>query len=161
VLRQRLGTGIHRAAVRRAADVGKRVEYLAFSIAGELYAVRIVFVAEILKPLPITEVPRAPPNVIGVMSVRGRLVTVIDLRRRLRMPEPPLDGHTRILLTDIGQGEQIGLLVDRVNQVYRLAEHEIEPADVLGGDQPAHIAGIGRPEGAILILLNLTPIVTI
>jgi purine-binding chemotaxis protein CheW len=160
-VRQRLGTGMNRAAVRRAADIGKRVEYLAFSIAGELYAVKIAFVAEILKPLPITEVPRAPRNVVGVMSVRGRLVTVIDLRRRLRMPEAPIDAHTRILLTDIGQGEQIGLMVDRVNQVYRLAENEIEPADVLGGDQPAHIAGIGRPDRALLILLNLIPILTV
>lgn len=160
-MRQRARSGMERAAVRRAADLGKRVEYLAFTIASELYAVRIAFVAEILKPLPITEVPRAPRNVIGVMSVRGRLVTVIDLRRRLRLAEVPFDAHTRILLTDVGDGEPIGLLVDKVNQVYRLAESEIEPADVLGGDQPAHIAGIGRPEGALLILLNLIPILTV
>jgi chemotaxis signal transduction protein len=49
-------------------------------------------------------------------------------------------------------------LVDEVLQVYRLAEAEIEPAHVLGGDQPAHIAGIGRPEGALLILIDLKPI---
>jgi purine-binding chemotaxis protein CheW len=145
-----------RAAARRAADLGKRVEYLAFSLAGEAYAVRISHIAEILRPLPITEVPRAPRNIIGVASVRGRLVTVIDLRRRLRLPEGPIDRRTRILLAAGEQGEQIGLLVDEVMQVYRMAESEIEPAQVLGGDQPAHIAGIGRPEGALLILLDLT-----
>jgi purine-binding chemotaxis protein CheW len=153
-----------RAAARRAADLGKRVEYLAFSLAGEAYAVRISHIAEILRPLPITEVPRAPRNVIGVVSVRGRLVTVIDLRRRLRLPEAPMDRRTRILLAmgDQGeQGEQIGLLVDEVMQVYRMTENEIEPAEVLGGDQPAHIAGIGRPEGALLILLDLALILTV
>jgi purine-binding chemotaxis protein CheW len=147
-----------RAAARRAADRGKRVEFLAFSLAGEAYAVRISLVAEILKPPPITDVPRAPKNVIGVISVRGRLVTVIDLRRRLLLPEAPMDRRTRILLTSSDQGEQMGLLVDEVMQVYRMADHEIEPAHVLGGDQAPHIAGIGRPEGALLILLDLNPI---
>jgi purine-binding chemotaxis protein CheW len=146
-----------RAAARRAADIGRRVEYVTFALAGEAYAVPISRVAEILKPLPITPVPRAPRIVIGVMTVRGRLVTVFDLRRRLRLPEAPHDHRTRILITDTGD-ERIGLLVDEVMQVHRLAESEIEPRDVLGGDPEPYLAGIGRPEGAILILLDLRPI---
>lgn len=145
-------------AMRRAGEGGPRVEYLAFSLAGETYAVQIAHVAEILKPPPITEVPRASRNVLGVVSVRGKLVTVVDLRRRFRLAEAPFDRKTRILLADTGHDEQIGLLVDEVMQVYRLADDEIEPANVLGGDQPAHIAGIGRPPGALLILLDLRPI---
>jgi len=115
-----------RAAARRAADIGRRVEYVTFALAGEAYAVPISRVAEILKPLPITPVPRAPRIVIGV-------------------------------ITDTGD-ERIGLLVDEVMQVHRLAESEIEPRDVLGGDPEPYLAGIGRPEGAILILLDLRPI---
>jgi purine-binding chemotaxis protein CheW len=171
ITRRRHGGGAG-TAMRRAADLGRRTEYLAFSLAGEAYAVQIAHIAEILKPLPITWVPRAPRNVVGVMSVRGRLVTVIDLRKRLGLTESPPDGRTRILLSDVtSQGmvgarggraqydtEMIGLLVDEVMQVYRLAESEIEPASVLGGDQPAHIAGIGRPPDALLILLDLRPI---
>jgi purine-binding chemotaxis protein CheW len=146
-----------RASARRAGDLGKRTEYLAFILAHDTYAVQIAYIAEILKPPPLTAVPRAPREIIGVMSVRGRLVTVIDLRRRFRLHEQAPDRKTRILLVDAGE-EQIGLLVDEVLQVYRLAEAEIEPAQVLGGDQPAHIAGIGRPEGALLILIDLKPI---
>jgi len=149
-------------AVRRAGDGGRRVEYLAFVLAGETYAVQIAHVAEILRPPPVTEVPRAPANVLGVISVRGKLVTVLDLRKQLRLPAGPLDRKTRVLLADVGTGEQIGLLVDEVHQVWRLSAEEIEPSNVLGGEQPAHIAGIGRPEGAkesILILLDLRPIV--
>jgi purine-binding chemotaxis protein CheW len=146
-----------RVASKRSADLGKRTEYLAFVLAGDTYAVQIAFIAEILKPPPVTHVPRAPREIIGVMSVRGRLVTVIDLRRRFKLVEQPEDRKTRILLVDTGD-EQIGLLVDEVLQVYRLAESEIEPAQVLGGDQPAHISGIGRPEGALLILVDLKPI---
>lgn len=147
-------------AVRRAGEAGRRIEYLSFVLAGETYAVQIAHVAEILRPPPITEVPRAPSTVLGVISVRGKLVTVVDLRRRFRLPEAPFDRKTRILLADVGTGEQIGLLVDEVQQVWRLAAQEIEPSSVLGGEQPAHIAGVGRPSGsaAILILLDLRPI---
>jgi purine-binding chemotaxis protein CheW len=144
-----------RAAARRA-DPGKRVEYVGFILAGESYAVPIAGIGEILKPLPITPVPRAPHVVLGVMTVRGRLVTVMDLRRRLRLPEAPLDGRTRVLITSLGE-EPIGLLVDEVTQVYRLADSEIESRDVLGGDPELYIAGIGRPHGAILTLLDLHP----
>ena len=132
--------------------------WLGFVLAGETYAVPIGYVAEILELPPITEVPRAACVVLGVVSVRGKLVTVIDLRRRFRLPEAPFDRKTRILLADTKSDEQIGLLVDEVLQVYRLADSEIEPATALGGDQPAHIAGIGRPEGAILVLLDLKPL---
>ena len=158
-----MSTGLTRVrsaprAVRRTGEGGRRTEYLAFSLAAEAYAVQIAYIAEILKPPPITEVPRAPRNVLGVISVRGKLVTVMDLRRRFRLPEPPIDRKSRILLAEAGTEEQIGLLVDEVMQVYRLADSEIEPANVLGGDQPAHIAGNGRPPGALLILLDLRPI---
>jgi purine-binding chemotaxis protein CheW len=145
-------------AVRRAGEAGRRTEYLAFVLAGETYAVQIAHVAEILRPPLITDVPRAPSTVLGVISVRGRLVTVVDLRRRFRLAEAPIDRKTRVLLSEAGTNEQVGLLVDEVQQVWRLAGEEIEPANVLGGDQPAHIAGIGRPadgDGTILILLDL------
>jgi purine-binding chemotaxis protein CheW len=150
-----------RRAARRAGETGKRVEYLAFGLAGESYAVQIAHVAEILRPPPITQVPRAPHTMLGVISVRGKLVTVVDLRRRFHLPSASIDRRTRILLCDAGTGEQIGLLVDDVQQVWRLAIEEIEPANVLGGEQTSHIAGIGRPtasEGAMLILLELRPI---
>ncbi|HZU81809.1 MAG TPA: chemotaxis protein CheW [Polyangiaceae bacterium] len=148
-------------AARRAGDAGRRVEYLAFGLAGETYAVPIRHVAEILRPPPITPVPRAPSTVLGVISVRGKLVTVVDLRRRFHLAPAPIDRKTRILLADAGTGEQLGLLVDDVQQVWRLAGEEIEPAAVLGGEQAAHIAGIGRPaarDGMMLILLELSPL---
>jgi len=153
----------HDAIGRLASTDEKRSEYLAFVLAGETYAARISLVAEILRPPPITEVPRAPVPIIGVVSVRGRLVTVMDLRRRFSLPEAVIDTKSRILLVDAGGDEHVGLLVDEVLQVYRLAESEVEPANVLGGEQPAHLVGVGRPsvpdsrrgEGPVLVLLDL------
>jgi purine-binding chemotaxis protein CheW len=153
--------GEARAAMRRAGELGRRTEYLAFVLGADLYAVPIGIIAEILKPLPITEVPRAPRDVIGVMSVRGRLVTVVDLRRRFRLPEAPLGRKSRILLVAGNDAESFGLIVDEVVQVYRLSDNELEPANVLGGEQSPHIAGIGRPPGALMILLDLRPILEV
>lgn len=150
-----------RRAARRAGEMGARTEYLAFVLGREKYAVQIAHVAEILRPPPITEVPRASRNVLGVVSVRGRLVTIVDLRRRFGLAESPVDRKSRVLLADAGTGEQMGLLVDEVQHVWRLAAEEIEHPNALGGEQPAHIAGIGRPadgDGSVLILLNLAPI---
>ena len=138
---------------------GPRVEYLAFKLGPDTYAVPIGEVREILKLPPVTEVPRAPNDILGVVSVRGLLVTVISLRARLRIqiPEPSRKG--RILLVMGAQEEVIGLYVDEVLQVYRLAESEIEvAASVLGGRLGDYIIGIGRPEGALLTLLDLRPV---
>lgn len=151
--------GEGRSALQRADELGKRAEYLAFMLGTEAYAIQIGNIVEILKPLPITEVPRADPEVVGVMSVRGRLVTVVDLKRRFRLTRSfTMDKKSRILLVDAA-GELIGLLVDEVLQVYRLAEAEVEPPQVLGTEQPPHVVGIGRPAGgAILLLLDLAPL---
>jgi purine-binding chemotaxis protein CheW len=93
------------------------------------------------------------------MSVRGRLVTVLDLKRRFKLaPTFTMDRRSRILLVD-AVDEEIGLLVDEVRQVYRLAESEVEPPSVLGSEQPPHVVGIGRPGGgAVLLLLDLAPL---
>jgi len=146
---------------RRAGDRGPVREFLVFLLAGEPYGVELTRIKEILSPPPITEVPRAPREVVGVCSVRGLLVTVLDLRRKLRLVERPLTRRARILLATSELGEVIGLLVDEVRQVVRLSESEIEvAAAALGGDVAEHVLGVGRPEGAFLILLDLRAIVT-
>jgi purine-binding chemotaxis protein CheW len=124
-------------------------ELLAFVIADETYALPLRSIREILKVPPITGVPRAPKDVLGIISVRGRITTVRDLRRLLRMPEAPVDKHTRVLLVEASDEEVIGLLVDRVLQVYRLDEDEVELAAVVGGDMSEHVMGVGRPRRAV------------
>jgi purine-binding chemotaxis protein CheW len=146
---------------RRIGDRGPVREFLMFALAGELYGVELTRIKEILSPPPITMVPRAPRNVIGVCSVRGLLVTVLDLRRTLSLDERPLTRRARILLGAAESGEVIGLLVDEVKHVVRLAANEIEPAaTALGGDVSEFVLGIGRPAGEFLILLDLPSIVS-
>ena len=138
---------------------GPRVEYLAFRLGVDTYAVPIGEVREILKLPPVTEVPRAPSDIVGVVSVRGLLVTVISLRTRLRLPGSEPSRKGRILLVMGAYEEVIGLYVDEVLQVYRLAESEIEvAATVLGGRLGDYIVGLGRQEGALLTLIDLRPV---
>ena len=160
--------GIKRA---RQQDRGPLTEYLAFCLGGDVYATPVSLVREILKPPPLTPLPRAPNATMGIISVRGQLVTVIDLRKRLRLTEGPMTRKTRILLIDATGGETLGVYVDEVLQVVRLAEAEIEhAATALGGEIAGYIAGIARPaasaaparsiagsasDAALLILLDL------
>ncbi len=145
----------------RRGDHGPVREFLAFLLAGELYGVELTRIREILSPPPMTPVPRAPRTIIGVCSVRGLLVTVMDLRRCLKLEEAPPTRRARILLSESSQGEVIGLLVDEVRQVMRLGEAEIEVAtSVLGGDASEHVLGIGRPHGEMLILLDIGGVVS-
>jgi purine-binding chemotaxis protein CheW len=152
------------ALARRAVERGSRTEFLAFRMAEEIYAVPIAYVKEILKLPPLTEVPRAPQDVMGVISVRGRIVTVRDLRRRLRLTEAEPTRRSRILLAELapeqgGTGERVGLFVDEVLHVYRLSEGEIESAaNVLGSELAEYVGGIGRQAGEMIILINLQPI---
>lgn len=142
-------------------------ELLAFGLAGERFAVPLGAVSEILKVVPVTEVPRAKSHVLGILSVRGRITTVIDLRRRLRMQPVEPTKQSRILLVG-GADEVVGLLVDEVFQVYRLFEDEIELAAAVAGDLSEYVFGIGRPGGGgeadddgggeILILLDPEPL---
>lgn len=144
-------------------------EVLAFVLAGECYALPLSAVREILKMPALTEVPRAPSHVMGIISVRGRITTVMDLRRRLRMPESAPTKVTRVLLVDDGR-EVLGLLVDRVLSVYRLRADEVEVASTMAGDTAEYVMGIGRPrtskgrsqgeerEDEMLILLDPVPL---
>lgn len=132
-------------------------ELLAFVTNGELYAVQLAAVQEIVVPPPLTFVPRAPRAVVGVCSVRGRLVTVVDFRACLGLPGAPLSRKSRILLALGDEDEVLGLRVDEVRHVVRLAPSELElTTQNLGGDLADAVRGIGRPaDGGELVLIDL------
>ena len=160
---QRMGDIVHIASqrvFRRDSSERESVrEFLAVMLAGQTYGVELTRIREILSPPPLTTVPRAPQHVMGVCSVRGQLITVIDLRSRLRLQQAPFTRKTRILLTE-NAGEIVGLYVDEVRQLLRLTDSEIELATgVFGNDVSEHVIGIGRPPGYVLVLLDLTSIV--
>jgi len=124
-------------------DIGVR-EFLAFVLGDENYALPLSSIREIMKTPSVTEVPNAPDDILGIISVRGRVTTLINTRRKLSMPREKITSRNRVLLVDKGD-EILGLLVDRVLQVYRLREDEVEMASIIGGDLAECVMGIGRP----------------
>lgn len=142
----------------RAGERGAVTEFLAFRLAGDSFAAPVSIIREILKLPPITHVPRAPRHVLGIVSVRGLVVTVLDLRRLMRVEEHPIGPRSRILLV-AAEAETLGLLVDEVFEVHRLPDMDIERAgSVLGSDVSDAVSGIARPtdgDGRVLVLLDL------
>jgi len=148
---------VRRSAALRSRNEGS-LDYLSFVSAGESYAVELRSVQEIVVPPPITFVPRAKKVVLGVCSVRGQLVTVLDLRACLGAPPIEISRKRRILLGRTADEELMGLLVDEVKQVVRMMPKEIELSSAgSGGDFSEVVRGIGRPQrGDLLVLLDLS-----
>jgi purine-binding chemotaxis protein CheW len=147
--------------LRRHDDrrVQQRRSVLTFVVGGEVYGVEILSIREIIKLREITEVPRAPRFLLGVVTVRGLVMPVVDLRLRLRLDAAPLSRNARILVV-MFKGERFGLLVDEVRGVVRFADAQIEPPPTsLSPSEAPFLAGIGRypDEGQerMVILLSL------
>lgn len=137
------------------SDDGRR--FLAFQLAGEAYAANILDVREILRAVALTEVPRAPIQILGVLSKRGVVMPVVDLAATLglRPPDQRHDPRQRVLV--VGEGERVcGLRVDSVQEVVRLQQDQIEEVPASLGSRLAHqLGGIGRLGDHMYILLDV------
>ena len=141
--------------LRQAKVAAPQKDYLSFAVGDEDYAVEIDRIREIIKVRPVTEVPHAPQFIVGVIAVRGVVLPVIDLHLRLRLPSLGKARSARFLIVR-REEELFGLLVDEVKEVVRLSEAEIEPPPpMLAGAEADFLAGIGRSNDAMVILLNL------
>lgn len=130
------------------------VEYLAFMLAGEEYAVRVDDVKEIIRPQKTTMVPRTPGFVAGIISLRGVILPVFDMKKRLGFEETGRTKTTRVIVISDG-GSALGILVDRVTGVARLKTGEVEPPPaVIGGVESEYLHGVGRQGDRLLILMN-------
>ena len=132
------------------------VELLTFVIGGEHYAVDIERIVEIVTPRPLTRVPNADATVVGIISLRGTIVTLVDVRGKLRhrpAGEPTAD--TRIIVIDF-HNETVGFVVDRVQRVVKIAASDVEPHPVVHTTElEESIRGVFRVAGALTILLDL------
>lgn len=144
--------------VREDAGYG---QFLSFQLGSEEYALDITRISEIIKPREYTSIPRVPDFIVGLISLRGVVVPVFDLRRRFRLGEAAVTGASRIVVCREGE-ITAGLLVDCINQVIRLASERIEPPPaVLSGVDRSLVGGVGRFQGRMVILLNLANVVAV
>lgn len=130
-----------------------------FRLAGDDYAVPIAGVHTVEKLMPITRVPRAPQFVDGVINLRGEVVPVVNLRRRLDLPEKAADENTHIVVVLAGE-QLVGLLVDEISHVLSLPHDAIQPAaQVVGEENRNYISGVGKWEDRMIVLVDLERLV--
>lgn len=134
-------------------------QLLTFSLDKEEYALDIEAIREIIKPREITEIPRAPEHVLGILSLRGLVIPVYDLKQRLKLGRGVVTPSTRIIVCQDGD-RVAGLLVDSITQVVKIAKDGVEatPANMAGIDRNL-LLGVGRCQGRFLILLNLPNVI--
>ena len=131
------------------------LQLVSFKIGSEEYGIDILKVQEINRMPEITKVPQAPHFVDGVINLRGKVIPIINTRRKFALEEKEHDKDTRIVVVDI-KGEVIGLIVDSVNEVLRIPTSIVEPPPNVTIDSGAdYITGVARLEDRLLILLDL------
>jgi purine-binding chemotaxis protein CheW len=131
------------------------IELFTFLIAGEQYAVDIDRIVGIVTPRPVTRVPNSDPSVLGIMSLRGTIVTLLDIRRRLAHPARTSVPDSHIVVIE-QRGETLGFQVDRVLRVVKMAPDELEPHPVVhSSEQSESIMGVFHQGGSLTILLDL------
>ncbi len=140
------------------ADTEKTIQYLSFHLGDQEYGIAIGEVREISRVLQITPVPRVPVYVLGVMNLRGKVIPVIDLRLRFELPQQPLTTESCVVVVEGKQGE-VGVTVDRVNEVLTLKETDIQVPPVLGSEAfLKFVTGMVKRPKALFMLLGVTHI---
>jgi purine-binding chemotaxis protein CheW len=148
---------LHHSSVAPADDQGQRADevFVTLSVADQLCGIPVLSVRDVLGPQTITRIPLAPPEVAGSLNLRGRIVTTIDLRRRLRLPKAAPGASQMSVVAEQG-GELYALLVDQVSEVLSLPAGQFERnPPTLPPEWARFSTGIYRLQGRLLAVLDV------
>jgi purine-binding chemotaxis protein CheW len=136
-------------------------EYVTAMIGGQLFGLPILHVQDVFIPERLTRVPLAPPEIAGVLNLRGRIVTLIDMRGRLGLDAP--DGKRPAMAIGVeSRGESYGLLIDSIGEVLKLDDAAREPNPINLDPRLARVsAGIHRLEGQLLMVVDVERVLDI
>jgi purine-binding chemotaxis protein CheW len=149
--------GVATAEPRLAPDQGGK--YLTFVLGNEEYGLPVLKVREIIKLMDITQVPQVPDYVLGVINLRGKVISVIDLRRKFGLPIQAATEQTCIIVADVDLAPatvMMGIVVDSVSEVLTVTAAEIDKAPEFNGHTGADcLLGLAKVKGTVKILLDL------
>ena len=135
--------------------MNNNLELATFYVGDALYGMDILRVQEINRLMDFTMVPQSPEYVMGIMNLRGQIVTVIDLSKKLGLPETELKDESRNIIVN-NQGEYIGLLVDKISDVVRTDTDKVEPPPSnMGGVQGSFLKGVFKMDNNLIGILNV------
>lgn len=136
------------------------LQWVTFRLENETYGINVMQVQEVLRYTEIAPVPGAPSYVLGIINLRGNVVTVIDTRQRFDLVSAEISDNTRIVIIESDK-QVIGILVDSVAEVVYLRQSEIETAPNVGNDEAAKfIQGVCNKNDELLILVDLEKLMT-
>jgi purine-binding chemotaxis protein CheW len=141
------------------ADV---IEYVTATIGGQLFGLPISRVQDVFLPDRLARVPLASPEIAGLLNLRGRIVTTIDMRRRLGLPQPSGDSSARLAIGIECRGEHYGLLIDEIGEVLKFSasSREDNPVNLDPGLDRVS-AGVHRLDGRLLVVLDVDRVLDI
>jgi purine-binding chemotaxis protein CheW len=133
----------------------KDLQVVGFRVGNETYGVRIAAVREIVRVPEITSVPNAPEIIEGVINLRGKIIPVMDLRKRFGLAEIVTDKKNRILVVDL-ENKLLGLIVNSASEVLKISPSDIEaPGTVFAEGESGYVTGVGKLKGRLIILLDI------
>lgn len=137
------------------------IQWVTFRLDEEVYGINVMQVQEVLRVSEIAPVPGAPGYVMGIINLRGNVVTVIDARKRFNLVQKEPDDSSRIVIVEV-DSQVIGILVDSVAEVVNIRASEIETAPNLGEDHDSsrYIQGVYSEDDQILILVDMNKLLT-
>ncbi|HEX6837376.1 MAG TPA: chemotaxis protein CheW [Polyangia bacterium] len=149
------GGANERAKTRDRVELAQLV---AFGVADGDYAVDIMRIKEIINPVPVVPMPKAPPFIEGVIELRGAILPIVDVRKRFDFSPTAPTRATKYLIVSVDLGEQraiVGLVVDRVSEPLRVAKSDIRPAPRLSVSERAYFTGVVAHHGKMLMVLDV------
>jgi purine-binding chemotaxis protein CheW len=146
-------------AVLEASAQTDLLQIVSFRLGAEEFGLEILKVQEIIRAQDLTRVPNLPNFVEGVINLRGKVIPVIGLRRWFGLEQRPHDKYTRIIVVE-ARGTVLGFIVDSVSEVLRIPSNTVEPPPRIGKVERDYIAGVGRLDDRLLLLLNLDRLMT-
>ncbi len=136
------------------------LQWVTFQLENETYGINVMQVQEVLRYTEIAPVPGAPDYVLGIINLRGNVVTVIDTRSRFGLPSSEITENSRIVIIE-AEAQVIGILVDSVAEVVYLRSSEIDTAPNVGTEESAKfIQGVSNRDGQLLILVDLNKLLS-
>jgi purine-binding chemotaxis protein CheW len=134
----------------------KEIQVIGFRIGDETYGVRISTVREIVRVPEITPVPNAPQGIEGVINLRGKIIPVMDLRKRFGLSELQTDKKSRILVVEV-ENQLLGLIVNSASEVLKIPSSDIAaPGRMFAEGESGYITGVGKLGGRLIILLEIS-----
>lgn len=143
------------------ATLSRETQIVGFRVGRETYGIPIMALHEIVRVPEITAVPDAPAHLEGVINLRGKIVSVVDLRKRFNQPATALTRHNRILVVE-HRGRLVGMIVDSASEVLKISEGDIEPAPTMMKEGGLDcVTGLGKFQKRLVILLDIDKVLTV